>query len=367
MKQAAANPQISMPQYFILQIMVFGAISFYLYPYFIINATNQSYWIPILIWMMLGLLGAWLFSRMMALHQGMDAFAITKQELGWPGMILFILPMMWFIWRSMIIMIRAHTEIISMTILHTTPQWCLNGVILISVFLAMGGLVPIVRTAGVFFLVSLPLSFALTLLGLSDIHLYLGKPWIHTNGDFITSSKFYASSCIWLGYLYYAASGKYTKKPGKLWKPYMIAAVCFLPLIAGSVYLPVLTFSAEMSRNLALPYISKMDSVNHYWLIVENLTAVFISASMLYLILVLSLMLHCFVTALKTMLPSWNEKLLYLLIGAATYASTFFIISWNEIVKSVEWDSPFRLYLMFLFPLAVIIKSFMTERMKSRS
>lgn len=133
------------------------------------------------------------------------------------------------------------------------------------------------------------------------------------------------------------------------------------------MYLPVLTFSAEMSRNLTLPYISKMDSVNHYWLIVENLTAVFISTSMLYLILALSLMLHCFVTALKAMFPSWNEKTLYLLIGAATYAFTFFITSWNGIEKSVEWDSPFRLYLMFLFPLAVIIKSFMSERMKSHS
>lgn len=364
MNRTTTNLQISMPQFFVLQIMVFGAISFYLHPFYIINATEKSYWIPILIWMLLALFGAWLFSRMMALHPGMDAFSITRQQLGWPGVILFTLPLILFIWRAMIIMIRAHTEIISMTILHTTPQWLLNGVILISVFLASGGLVPIVRTAGIFLLVSFPLSVILTLLGMSDIDLKLGKPWIHMSGDFLTSSKFYASSCIWVGYLYYSACGKYAKKPGKLWKAYAVAAVCFLPLIAGSVYLPVLTFSAEMSRNLTLPYISKMDSVGHYWLIVENLTAVFISTSMLYLILAIALMLHCFVTALRTIFPKWNEKLLYILTGALTYGSTFFIPSWNWIEKSLEWDSPFRLYLMFAFPLVVILKSLISERMK---
>lgn len=365
MKSSSAQLQLSMTQYFGLQMMVFGAISFYLYPYFVIHATDHGFWIPILIWMPLSVAGSWLFSRMLALHQGEDAFSIVKRELGWAGIVLFLLPLIWFMWRSMVVMISAHMEIISMTILPATPSWVTAGVLWIAVFLASGGIGSIVRTGMIFLLVSFPISLALTLLGLSNVEFSLGKPWLHTSGDFLFSRKFYASSCIWTGYLYMAASGKFTKTPGKLWKPYIAAAVCFSPLILGAVYLPVLTFGAEMSRNLTLPYISKMDSIYHYWLVIENLTAVFISSAMLYVILTLALMLHMIVAALRVIFWRWNEWWLYVIIGAATYASTLYVPSWDWIEKAVEWDSPFRLYLMYLFPLAVIVKSLFSERKKS--
>ncbi|NWL89490.1 hypothetical protein DMN77_18210 [Paenibacillus sp. 79R4] len=358
---------LSTTQFFGLQIMVLGAISFYLYPYLVINSTSHGFWIPIMIWMLLSLVGAWLFSRMMALHQGKDAFTIVKKELGWLGILLFVLPLIWYMWRSMVVMVSAHTEIIGMTILHTTPGWVLNGIIWIAVFLASGGFGSIVRTASIFLLVSFPISIILFLLAMSDTHLYLGKPWLQSTGDFLTSPRFYASSCIWTAYLYLAVCGQFSKKPGKLWKSYAAATICFIPLILGSVYLPVLTFGAEMSRNLTLPYISKMDTIYHYWLIIENLTAVFISSSMLYLILALAIMVNLIVTAVKVIFPSWNDKLLYLLTGAITYASTLLVPSWEWIERALMINTPFRLYLMFLFPLVVVMKSMISERMKSRS
>ncbi|WMT39398.1 GerAB/ArcD/ProY family transporter [Paenibacillus sp. D2_2] len=177
-------PTLSTTQFFGLQIMILGAISFYFYPYLVINATSHGFWIPIVIWMLLALVGAWLFSRMMALHQGKDAFTIVKKELGWLGIVIFVLPLIWFMWRSMVIMISAHTEIIAMTILHTTPGWVLNGIIWIAVFLASGGFGSIVRTASIFLIISFPITIILFFLAMSDTHLYLGKPWLHSTGNF---------------------------------------------------------------------------------------------------------------------------------------------------------------------------------------
>nr|WP_145159928.1 GerAB/ArcD/ProY family transporter [Paenibacillus terrae] len=358
--------KISMPQYFVLQMMVFGAISFHVYPWLVLQSTTQSYWIPILIWMLLGLLGAWLFSRVLALHQGKDAYTITKLVLGWPGVILFIVPLLWFMWSAMVIIVRAHSEIISMTILHSTPQWFLDGMIFIGVFLAFGGIGSIIRASVLFLLISFPLSVGLVLLGFGDLDFNLGKPWLYTNGDFLTSPKFYTTSFIWAGYLYYAACGRYAKQPKKLWRPYTVAALCFLPLLAASVYQPALTFSPEMSRILTLPYISKMDSVSYYWLVIENLTAVFIVSSILYLFLLLALILNCIVTAIRAVFPSWNEKLLYVLAGITAYAAIRLIPSWEWIERAVEWDTVLRLYLMYGFPMAVLVKSFISNKMRAR-
>ncbi|MEK3910110.1 GerAB/ArcD/ProY family transporter [Paenibacillus sp. FSL H7-0331] len=348
--------QISFSEYFVLQIMIFGGTSFFLYPYFIIQATHESYWMIIVIWMLLGMLGAWLYSCMLALEPGKDAFTICKHQFGMVGSLLFIVPLLWFVGSSIVLMIRVHGEMISMTMLHTTPQWFLSGVVFVSAFLASGGLISIVRTAGVFIIVSIPLSIALTLLGLSDIQIQLGKPWLPNNGDFLQQASFYGSSYVWTGFIYFAVTGAYTNKPKQLWKSYGIATVFFFPIIFGAVYFPILTFGPELTRSLTFPYITKMDSISHYWLVIENLTAVFVSVSMLYVILAMALMIHCFVVGIRTLFPKFKENLLYIVTGVLTYGLALIIPSWNWIEQAVIWATPLRLYVVFVIPAAILIK-----------
>ncbi|WP_240417124.1 GerAB/ArcD/ProY family transporter [Paenibacillus periandrae] len=347
---------ISFSQYFVLQIMLFGGTSFFLYPFYVVHATNNSYWIIIVIWMLLGLLGAWLYSCMLAIEPGKDAFAICKQQFGMVGSILFIVPLLWFVGSSIVLMIRSHGEMISMTMLHATPQWFLSGVVFISAFLASGGLISIVRTAGVFVIVSIPLSIGLTLLGLSDNDFQLGKPWLQSNGDFLQEASFYASSYIWTGFIYFAVTGAYSNKPKQLWKPYGIAALFFLPMIGGAVYFPILTFGPELTRSLTFPYITKMDSISHYWLVIENLTAVFVSVSMLYVILAMALMIYCFVIGVRALFPRFKENWLYITTGLWAYGLALIIPSWNWMEQAVIWATPLRLYVVFVIPTAILIK-----------
>lgn len=341
--------------------MVFGGTSFFLYPYFIIQSTSRSYWLPVVAWFLLGLAGAWIFTRMLAKKPGSDAYAVSKQEFGRIGILLFHLPLMAFAWNTIVLMIRAHAEIISMTMLHATPQWFLNAFLFVSLFLASGGFKSIVRTAGVFTIVSVPLSIGLTIVGLSDIQPGLGRPWLRCNRDFLHSPTFYAASYMWAGFVYFAVCGKYTKKPGQLWKAYAAAAAIFLPLIFSAVYLPILTFGPELSKSLTFPYISKMDSISKYGLVFENLTAIFISVSILYVILTVAMMINCLGVGVQALFPKWQRKWVYVCIGILTYGTALVIPSWHWIERAVVWDTPLRLYVMFIFPLAVLLKSRIRE------
>ncbi|CAI6076415.1 GerAB/ArcD/ProY family transporter [Cohnella sp. JJ-181] len=347
--------RLSETQYVFLMLGVFGSKSFFLYPNLILHTAGGSYWMPILTGLALGVLGAWSFAKLLALHPGLDAFAVVKRSLGWPGLLLFALPFGWYLWRDMMLIARAHVEIISMTVLHTTPLWVLHCIIWVALFLAMGGIASITRAAAVFVVVGVPLIVGLTLLGLSDLQFTLHEPLRSSDAAYLGSKNFYASSYVWVGFLYFASSAQHARRPGRLWRPFAAAALCFLPIIAGAVYLPVLTFGVGFSKALSFPFLSKMDSISHYWLVVENLTAVFISAAILFVILTIGLMMHCFVTALRTMLPMLPGRYAYLAVGAGTYVSALLIPSWKWIENGVWMDTPVRLYLVLLVPLFLLL------------
>ncbi|MDI4648635.1 GerAB/ArcD/ProY family transporter [Cohnella hashimotonis] len=341
--------RLSDTQYFIMQLAVFGATSYFLYPYLILHTDGGSYWMPIVTGLLAGILGARLFSGLMAQYPGLDAFAAVKRVLGWPGLLLFAIPYGWYIWRAMTMIARAHAEIVSMTILHTTPLWILHCTVPIAMLLAAGGVASIVRAAAVFVTVGIPVTIGITLLGFSDLDLALHEPWRPTDLSYLGSQSFFKSSFVWVGFLYLCSCGQYARIPGRLWRPYAAAAFCFLPVIAAAIYFPVLTFGVGFAKALTFPFLSKMDSVSHYWLVVENLTAVFLSAVILLVILTLSLMMHSLVAALRALMPFLSARFAYAAVGASTYISAQLIPSWGWIEKGIWADTPVRIYLV-LFP-----------------
>lgn len=60
-----------------------------------------------------------------------------------------------------------------------------------------------------------------------------------------------------------------------------MAIVCYLPLILAGVLFPLLTFGPEFARQLTFPYVTKMDSIDSYWNLFEDMTAVFVSTAMI--------------------------------------------------------------------------------------
>lgn len=339
---------------FAIHMLYFGATASFIYPSFLMRSTLGSYWIPIVVWGTMALFASWLYSRMLSQFHGEGLLAELKRCLGPVATGLICLPIFIYLILALVIMLRSYTEIITMTLLPTTPTGFLNGMILAPALLASAGVMPIVRSARVFALFVVPLSIVLLLLGLSDLNWTLGIPWARTNGDFLASNHFYAGSFLWMGFVVTALIKPYSQKSAVVaWRAYGVALLCALPMIASYIYLPVLTFGRELSRQLTVPFVSKMDSVYHYWVIVENLGAIFVSMSLLYVLIIMALKLHALGNAMQTFVLARSNRLLYAVVSIIVLVAATVLPSWRDLELVMGLTAGLRLYVMFVFPLLV--------------
>jgi spore germination protein KB len=341
---------------FALQLLYFGASAGFIYPSFLARSTTGSYWIPLAVWSAGAIVCSWLYAKLLSQLEGKKLLEELKRHVGPALAGLLCLPMLIFLLGALIIMLRAYSEIITMTMLPTTPILFLNGMIIAPALLACAGFMPIIRSAKVLVLVAVSISLMLLLLGLSDVDWTLGIPWARTNGDFVLDKQFYAGSFLWMGFVVTSLIGSYSRQSAKVaWQGYLIALISALPLVAGYIYLPVLTFGRELSRRLTVPFVSKMDSIYHYWVIIENLAAVFVAATLLYILIVIALKLRALGEFIRTFLPRTGNKLVYLVLSLAVFAAATLLPSWRDVELLLFMTAGVRLYVMFVFPVLGIV------------
>ncbi|WP_167859357.1 GerAB/ArcD/ProY family transporter [Paenibacillus cymbidii] len=349
MKSAAALKPYEM---LAVQTLYFGAAAGFIYPGFLIRSTAGAYWIPIVVWTASALLSSWLYSRMLGRLKGGRLIESFRSSIGAFGTGLLCLPIALCLLGALVVTLRAYSEMVTMTMLPTTPISFLNGMALAPVALAMAGMMPIVRTAKLFFLISLLFTVALLLLGLSDIHWSLGAPWLRTNGDFLADKRFYAGSFLWMGFAIVALTGPYTRQTARsAWSIYALALLVSLPILACYIYLPVLTFGRELSQRMTLPFISKMDTITHYWVVFENVTAIFVSVAMLNVLFVMALMVHALGETIRPLAPRAKSGPIYGALLVVVYAAATALASWRELEQLAIVAIGFRVYMMFAFPL----------------
>ncbi|MCM3630837.1 GerAB/ArcD/ProY family transporter [Paenibacillus glycanilyticus] len=336
----------------VIQMLYTGAAAGFIYPCFIIRSTEGAYWIPLVIWAIGALLSSWMYSRLLARLNGEKLLARIIASIGVVWTCIICLPVFLFLFAALVTMLRAYSEMITMTMLPTTPIAFLNGMLLAPAVLALAGMMPIVRAARVFFLFTVLLTLGLLIVGLSDVHWTLGAPWIRTNGDFFYDKSFYAGSFMWMGFVITSFIGPYTGQSARrAWKAYATAILCGLPFIAGHIYLPIVTFGRELSKRLTFPFISKMDAISHYWVLVENLTAIFVSVTMFYILVIMALKLRAVGEMFSGLIPRANIRIIYALAFLAVYTAATLLTSWRTVEEITLLTIGFRLYVMFIFPL----------------
>ncbi|WP_041613289.1 GerAB/ArcD/ProY family transporter [Paenibacillus sp. JDR-2] len=339
-------------EFFAIQMLYSGASAGFIYPSFIVRSTEGAYWIPITIWVACAIFSSWIYSRLLIRLNGELLLRRIHASIGLFWTCLICLPVLLFFLTALVIMLRAYSEVITMTMLPTTPISFLNGMLIAPAALALAGIMPIVRAARVFFLLTLLLTVLLLIVGLSDVHWTLGAPWIRTNGDFFYDKRFYAGSFMWMGFVITSFIGPYTRQSARsAISSYTVAILCTLPLIAGYIYLPVLTFGRDLSKRLTVPFISKMDSVSHYWILFENLTAIFVSVTMFYILVIMALKMHAIGEMFSTLMPRANRPVIYAVALLAVYTAATMLTSWREIESITIVTIGIRLYVMFVFPL----------------
>lgn len=351
-----AEPRVTLNllQHSALQINFIGGMAFFLYPDLVIHSTDEMYWLPIVAGASIGIFGSWLYSKMMSSNPGKDLFEISIGVVGRGWTMVLLFPLVLFMFNSIALMARSHAEMVNMTMLPTTPQWFLNGLLIIPLWSALGGITSIVRTITVLLFIALPFAMAINLLGLVDLEFSLGSPWFKLSADFIRSPEFYASSYVWVGFIYCSVIGKYASDPKHLWKSYGLAVLCFLPMALEAVLLPVLTFGPEFTRTLTFPYIMKMDSIDIYWLPVENLTAIYVSVTMIFVVGTVAMMYFCVARGIHRLFPRFSEKIILWICGGITYSVALLFPSWLWVRRGVFWDTPLRLFLAIGLPVIYI-------------
>ncbi|MCS7460585.1 spore germination protein [Paenibacillus doosanensis] len=350
-----------------IQMLYSGAAAGFIYPSFLIRSTAGAYWIPLAVWMTGAMLSSWLYSKMLARLEGNKLLAEIKASIGRIGATILCLPVMLFLVGVLVITLRAYSEIVTMTMLPTTPISFLNGMLIAPAALALAGMAPIIRAARVFFLLAHLLTVTLMVIGLSDVNWTLGSPWLKSDGDFFLDKQFYAGSFMWMGFAITSFIGPYTRESARrAWRSYTLALLCAIPLIASYIYLPVMTFGRDLSRNLTLPFVSKMDSIYHYWILFENLTAIFVSATMFYALFIMALKMHALGETFQLLFPRANARWIYAFIFIIVYAAATVLSSWRQLEHLIFVTVGLRFYVMFAFPLLALGIFFLARRRNAK-
>ncbi|SDS30967.1 Spore germination protein [Paenibacillaceae bacterium GAS479] len=347
------NKTISLTGYemFSLQVLYVGASAGFLYPSLLINSTTGPLWAPISVWALLAFSSCILYSRMLLKLRGKELVPIIVSSLGKPAAIMLLLPILLFVIAAITVMLRSFTELITMTLLPTTPLLFLNCMIFASSGLAAAGLMAIIRAAKVIFLLAVGMIVFLLLVGTSGSHWELGGPWFRMSADFFTDGDFYGGSFVWMGFTYIAMIAPFSIEQARLYqKGNMIALVLSVLMVACFIYIPVMTFGREMSSRLTFPFVSKMDSIYQYWIILENLTAIFLSSTMLCLLLVIALKLKALMSITTSIWPKVSIKWGLAVVTVIVYIAAELIPEWRDLEKWVFNSYFLRFYAMFVFP-----------------
>lgn len=353
---------------FSLQALYAGAYAGLIYPSLIINSTIGPLWIPILIWAAASAASGLLYMRLVLQLNGQSMIPFAAGLIGKPIALLLMLPVLLFIFGALTVMLRSYTELVSMTLLPTTPMPFMNGMILVPAGLAMAGIMPIIRSARVLLLLALGMIVLLLAVGVSGTRWELAGPWIGPTWDFFAKRDFYGGSFVWMGCIYIAIIVPFSSKQAKLFqKSFWLALAMTVLLVVSFIYIPVMTFGREMSRALSFPFVSKMDSIYQYWIIFENLTAVFLSAALMCILLILALKLKSIECILKGIWPKLSSKWIIMISAAIVFFISLLIPEWRNIERWLFNSAFLRLYAMFVFPAALFAAIYIKQGKAGKS
>lgn len=208
---------------------------------------KQDAWISILLTTFLGLPIAWLIAKLGSLFPGKTLIEYLVDILGyWPGKILGLLYLFWFV-HICSIMVREYGTFLASVFLIDTPMMVIDIVVLlISAYIIRLGLEVLARTIEFFFPWIIFLVVSMFLLAIPEMELSRLLPVLDTN--FIDIFKGSLSPTAWMGEIVtFAIFIPYLAKPEKAMGIAIGAIIfligTFLLLVIGSL----LTFGSNIA------------------------------------------------------------------------------------------------------------------------
>lgn len=339
----------------VLYFLIHLGLIFFMYPRNIIESTDSSHWIPILIAVVFHFILLLLYMKGLSYFPGHSVITIFSKA-GKVYSLLFLLPLCVYFFMAIVITVRAYSEVIIIIFLTNTPLWCVMLLLLLlSAYLALLGIRSIFRASMLYALIFIPSIFVVLVFSLQNVDWYYVLPIWSNDFHFITNPSYFKSffavggGFLFLGFTQPALS--YRKKD------IIIAAVCIAPFFFISVYIPVLTFGQETASTMMFPFAVATDAVNINWLAFDRITVFFLLCSITFLMLFLSMAIFTTAKILNHYVSFIHFQYLLAFIVILTFIFCLYIPNWSEVEKIFGWNTGLLFYVFFITPLALLFIS----------
>ncbi|MFD2043034.1 GerAB/ArcD/ProY family transporter [Ornithinibacillus salinisoli] len=340
-------------QIIFMYILTHIGLIFFLYPANIIQSTEQGFWIPITISIVIHFFIIMIYLKGLSYFPKMDIISIFSNT-GKIVSFCLLIPIFFYFMMVNVITVRAYSEIITIVFLSNTPLWAVMALLLIfSSYLAAKGVEAIFRTCFIFSFVFLPIVLFVFVVSFQNVDWYSVFPFWSSDFSFLTSMPYLKS--------FFAIGGAFLF-PGFIQpffsyqsKKVFLALAILVPCYFLSVYIPVLTFGASTASNFLFPFVMAIDAVNLTWLMFDRITMFFLLSILTFIMLFLSLVLWKTVRIANHYIPSWKPVYILIIISTLIYIVSFFIPNWSDVEELFKWNTLLRFYVMIAVPISVFI------------
>ncbi|WP_199620306.1 GerAB/ArcD/ProY family transporter [Paenibacillus alkalitolerans] len=333
-------------------IYIHLSMSFFLFPEYLLNGTDRAFWQPLAINALIQLAFLLLLICGLRKFPEHDAIDIVNPTGKIWSFVLFV-PLAMQFFSCAVIMVRGHSELVSITFLPLTPVWLITLLfIIIALYGALCGLRTIFRASLIIAAFCIPfVCFSLlTAAKLFDVNNLF--PLWDGSFSFVFKRQYYRTFTLYAGFLFLCFVPAVT--------PVRIRWIAgawgvFVVILLYSVYMPVLIYGSESAATLRFPVIAAMDSVEVPWLIFDRITMIYSVCTMIFVFLYISIMIWSVGHISDKLAPRLPKRMMIILTSAFLFVGTRFTKTWYDLELLIDWTQPLRLYCMTAVPLGVFI------------
>ncbi|WP_036719529.1 GerAB/ArcD/ProY family transporter [Paenibacillus harenae] len=338
-------------------------IIFFIYPEHIIASSSEGHWLPILAGAAANLIVMAVYMKGLGYFSNQDIISIYT-NVGKSAAVLFLVPVIFYLYMVNVIAVRAFAEIITIVFLSNTPIWAVTGLLLfISTYIAANGIASIFRTGVLLAILFLPsIGFILTI-SFQNVDWHYILPLIEKRFEFLTSISYmksfyvFATSFLFLGFV----QPEITYSSKKL----LLAALSLIPFLLLAVYIPVLTFGRSTASTFKFPFVMLVGTIHVNWLMFDRVTLFLLLSLITFTMLFIALLIWQMSRMISRPLPKVKPVYLLLFISAVTYIGCIMIPNWQDVEELFICNMVLRIYVWLIIPFSIYFLGLREKRKRS--
>lgn len=346
---------------FILYLLIHIGIIFLIYPSKVISSTNHGHWLPILITIVFQFTFLWVYLKGLSYfpkHDLISIFSIHGKLLSQ----IFLFPLVVYLFDSLLIVIRANAEIITIIFLENTPIWAISLVmILFASYTGAKGFNTILLTSMMIFFIFIPVILFTLITSFQNAQLLNIFPLVVSDFSFLRNREFLTSFFAVSPFLFIGFLPPFIKVNKK---KLLFTNAILIPFFLVSVYIPILTFGPVTASAFLFPFSTSMDTIDIQWAVFDRITIFYVLSLLTFAMVFGSLLIWMLSTLINRVYIPINPKWIILFFGTLVFILGFFIRGFSVIDKILYLDLPLRFYSLIGLPLFTLFLGLRQRRRK---